>query len=324
MKLPMRISPLLRRSPSVHHQPSHSLLNEIQVVSSQVVDNWKGVSSQISKIPDMLEPMIAAGRDGALLSLALGGLIYPLASLASHQCVHGTSIQESLQALKKGGGASRAYQGLGPAALGVVLGRFCAAAGDMAATKLLQTQKPQWKNPITCAVLGGVLAVALYCPLLPIETLSVTARSQGQKGVQRLLNQVAEKGVAPLYAGAMESISESLVDHLVWYSTRHALEILLPEADSPRNAFFRNCLIGAASGLVSDCFSYPINVVKTHQQVLQSGESAVSIAKALIQEKGVGELWRRGFAVSTGSHLITDSVYQGVMVLRGHGEDASV
>ena len=295
----------------------------LESLSEKAQDAFKPLVVQGKALQDMMGPAIEAGRDGAVISLALGALIYPLASLASYQRIHGCALPEAMKAIQKEGGIARSYRGILPTAIGVVLARFCAAAGDMAATKLLHEKAPEWKNPATCALLGGTLAVMLYCPLLPLETLANTARTTGGAGVQKLTQQVLKEGLKPLYSGAGEAIAESLIDHVAWYGARHALDTLIPQADGARDEFLRNCLIGALSGITSDCFSYPMNIVKTQKQVLQTPGSAFDIGKKIVNEKGVGELWRRGFAVSTGSHIISDSGYQGIMSLRGHTESSS-
>ena len=200
----------------------------------------------------------------------------------------------------------------------MMVARFCDAAGDMAVSEFLERKHPNFKNPLTCAVLGALVAGALYYPLMPLETLAITARSSGTTGVKKLGHMVMQKGIGPLYNGATESVTAALVDHLVWYGARHFLESAIPKVEGAQNEFLRNCMIGALSGIASDVFSHPITLVKVQKQVLQSPKPAINIAQDIVKENGVGELWRRGFSVAATAHCISDAGFQATMAARGN------
>lgn len=300
------------------------LIKNIQTLPVHAQQHIKALSETLDDLRATVGRAANTGRDGALISLACVSVIYPLATISSLQRLQGNSFGAAVRELHQQGGLPRFYKGLAPSVVGVMLGRFCAAAGDLTATEVLEKKYPQFKNPASCALLGGMIAVALYCPLIPLETLAATARSSGGEGVRKLGQLVLKEGAKPLYNGLQDTLVESLVDHVVWYGAKHVLDTALPEAQGAQHEFLRSCLIGALAGVASDICSYPISVIKIQKQVLQSSKSSFEIGHTIVQEKGVGELWRRGFSTTVASHCVSDSGFQAAMNMREKSNSASV
>ena len=145
----------------------------------------KPIADKLAQVHEISQKATKAGREGALISLAFASLIYPMATISATQRIHGISAGAAVQSLRQGG-IGRFYTGAAPSALGLMMGRFCDAAGDMAVSELFNKKAPQLNTPLNCAILGALAASALYFPLIPVETLAVTARAGGQEGVKKL------------------------------------------------------------------------------------------------------------------------------------------
>lgn len=295
-------------------KPLQSMKNLAEIA----INTMKPIAIKTQDLRAVVHRAAHVGQEGALISIGFAGMVYPMATVASTQMIQGGSAKSAAQQLSAQGGIGRYYKGIVPSALGMMVARFCDAAGDMAASEFIEQKYPQLKNPVTCAIFGALVAGALYYPLMPLETLAITARSSGAAGVKKLGNIVAQKGIAPLYNGANESVTAAFVDHLVWYGTRHFLDSAIPKAQGARNEFLRNCLIGALSGIASDTFSHPITLVKVQKQVLQSAQSPIEIAKEIVKENGASELWRRGFLMAAAAHCFSDAGFQATMAARGN------
>lgn len=311
-------SPSHEVGPLAHiNQSCNVIKNNVGTLPKHLRQTLRPLASQLSTMKSVARRSLKVGSEGAAISLVFAGITYPLATIASNQIISGKGAGAIVKDLQRGG-IPRFFKGAAPSGLGLVIARFCDAAGDMAATEFLDQKNPHHKNPTTCALLGALVAGALYLPLVPVETFAVTAQTGGAPALKKLGDLVAKQGLAPLYNGAMDSVAETLVDHLMWYGARHFLEQTVPEAKGARDEFLRSCFIGAISSIASDSLSHPVRVVKMQKQVLQSAKPSLAIAKKMIQEHGPGELWRRGFTISATANCFRDSGFQGVMAARGN------
>jgi len=232
------------------------------------------------------------GCSGALAMLLQVVFMMWLRTTVNYQYRHGGSVGNAFATLYAEGGVTRFYQGLGPALVQGALARF----GDAGANEGTQAMFTGMFQPAVVTFTGSLAAAGWRMAITPIDTVKTIMQVDGEPGLERLKERVAEHGMGILYNGAFGTAVVAVVSHFPWFYTNNFLERRWPPTRG-RRAVLRNAGIGFASGVATAIVSNGARVLKTLKQTSPNDLSYWQAAELVISQEGVLGLMLRGLGL---------------------------
>eukprot|EP00041_Stephanoeca_diplocostata_P009209 m.140064 g.140064 ORF g.140064 m.140064 type:complete len:305 (+) comp17650_c0_seq5:100-1014(+) len=248
------------------------------------------------------------GIPGAAAMILNVVLLMWLRTAINYQYRHGGSIGNAFSTLYEEGGISRFYQGLGPALLQGPLSRFGDTAANEGIIALLSTSGiPVAIVTILASVTAGLWRIAIS----PIDMLKTTLQVEGPRGLITLEKKVFKEGISILFSGALGSWAATTVGHYPWFYTYNKLDRVLPKSfgNTRIGKLTRNAFVGLVAGIISDCVSNSIRVVKTVKQTAPTDIGYADAFNQVVKEEGFEGLFLRGLSIKIISNAISSILF---------------
>lgn len=251
---------------------------------------------------------LGGGIPGAIAMVLQVVLLMWLRTTINYQYRNGGTISEAFAVLYAAGGIARFYQGVGYALLQGPLSRF----GDTAANEGVKALLSESGMPVWLVTIAASQAAAFWRIIItPIDTLKTSLQVNGPDGLSRLQQKVATGGVGVLWGGCFGAYAATFVGHYPWFYVFNFLDARVPKpaANRPLMRLVRNAGIGLCAGIVSDCVSNSIRVLKTVVQTSDTPLTYMQAALLVMEQDGPMGLLLRGLSVKIISNGISSIMF---------------
>lgn len=218
-----------------------------------------------------------------------------LRTVMNFQYKNGGSFLEVLSKLYNEGGLRRLYAGLFPWAIfQAPLSRF----GDVVANEMVVATFAAalpWV-PVSASTFAASMSGACWrIAITPIDTCKTILQTDGEKGMQKLREKVADSGFLVLWSGWEGNYAANVLGNYPWFVTMNWLSRNVPMPKDALKKLIRSAFLGAIASSVSDILSNSIRVVKTKKQThADANVGYLTVGQEIIRDSGLRGLLFRG------------------------------
>jgi len=249
---------------------------------------------------------LGGGIPGAVAMVLQVVLLMWLRTTINYQYRNGGTIANAFNTLYADGGVARFYQGVGPALLQGPLSRF----GDTAANEGVKSALADMGLSVWLVTMMASQAAALWrIVITPIDTVKTSLQVNGAQGFKMLLAKIDVGGLGVLYHGCLGAYMATFIGHYPWFFVFNYLDSKIPKAKSSFMKLVRNACIGLCAGIVSDCISNSMRVIKTVVQTSDVPLTYMAAVMKVVDESGVVGLFTRGLGVKLISNAISSIMF---------------
>jgi hypothetical protein len=238
---------------------------------------------------------LGGGLAGAFAMVTQVTTLMWMRTIMNYQYRNGGTTSEAIKILWAEGGWKRFYRGIGPALIQGPMSRFGDVAANAGMLAVLDNTESGVGLPIAFKTfLASNAAAAWRIFMMPVDTVKTTMQVEGSKGMSMLWAKSRANGPLVFYHGGVGAYMATLAGHYPWFYTHNYLSSVVPVPQDRLSKLARYGAIGFCSGVISDCVSNSLRVLKTYRQTSQVKISYAEAAQNVIAKDGVLGLFGRG------------------------------